>query len=182
MLRSPRPFWSSRVFRCLPAVLWAVFIFVMSAQSASVSGTNSAGIVEPVVAFVAQVSGNPALSREAPGYDLLLEHIDSIFREAMHAAEYLVLGALTAFASTAFPLKRRAGVAFAICVAYSLSDETHQLFVPGRAFQLLDLALDALGSALGVWVVMTAMRLRARRVRRSPRVDTVANATGEASA
>lgn len=36
-----------------------------------------------------------------------------------------------------------------LSVAYGLSDEVHQLFVPNRQFDLLDLAADAAGSALG---------------------------------
>jgi VanZ family protein len=34
-------------------------------------------------------------------------------------------------------------------VAYGLGDEVHQLFVPGRLFDLADLAADAAGGALG---------------------------------
>lgn len=33
---------------------------------------------------------------------------------------------------------------------YSLSDEIHQLFVPGRSFQLMDLGLDLLGGIIGL--------------------------------
>ena len=167
MVLSPRPPWFNKVLRCLPAVLWAVFIFVMSSQNASASSANSQGIVRPVVAFVAEVTQLPALSSDTPGYELLLDDIGSVFREAAHSAEYLVLGALMVLASTAFSLRRRAWVAFAVCVAYSLTDETHQLFVPGRAFQLQDLALDALGSALGVWTVTAAMNVSARRSQRA---------------
>ena len=39
--------------------------------------------------------------------------------------------------------------AIAISTVYGLSDEYHQLFVPGRTFDLLDLAADAVGSAAG---------------------------------
>jgi VanZ family protein len=35
---------------------------------------------------------------------------------------------------------------------YALSDEIHQLFVPGRTFQLMDLALDLLGGVIGLMV------------------------------
>lgn len=36
-----------------------------------------------------------------------------------------------------------------LSVAYGVSDEIHQLFVPSRQFDLLDLAADAIGAALG---------------------------------
>jgi hypothetical protein len=39
---------------------------------------------------------------------------------------------------------------------YSWSDETHQLFVPGRTFQLLDLATDLAGVTLAVLIIYLA--------------------------
>ena len=39
--------------------------------------------------------------------------------------------------------------AIVISTVYGLSDECHQLFVPGRTFDLLDLAADAVGSMAG---------------------------------
>jgi len=37
-------------------------------------------------------------------------------------------------------------------MSYALSDEIHQLFVPGRAFQVFDLFIDFLGSLFGVFL------------------------------
>jgi VanZ family protein len=42
------------------------------------------------------------------------------------------------------------GLALVLTSLYALSDEFHQLFVPGRAFELLDLALDSLGGLVGI--------------------------------
>ena len=42
--------------------------------------------------------------------------------------------------------------------AYALSDEVHQLFVPGRAFQIPDLLLDLLGILIGLGLVLVINR------------------------
>ena len=55
-------------------------------------------------------------------------------------------------------------VAFLFCVVYGALDEFHQLFVPGRVPDLLDLASDTIGAAtacLFSWLALTA-RHRAR--------------------
>lgn len=41
--------------------------------------------------------------------------------------------------------------AFAVAALYGLIDEWHQSFVPGRSASLTDVALDAVGAALGIW-------------------------------
>jgi len=156
----PRPLVRRLAF--VPAVLWAVFIFVLSAQSATISDGTSRGLVREVAGFVASVTHWTALSPADPGFEERIDLVDSVFREAMHAVEYLVLGLLVGLG-----VRLRAGrgwrkrtdrrqvlrialFCWLACVAYSLTDEFHQLFVPGRAFQLLDLTLDAIGSAIGV--------------------------------
>jgi VanZ family protein len=107
----------------------------------------------PVIAWAALIfafSSIPDLGTGLGGWDLVL-------RKAAHLAEYAVLGALLAralqTAVASWPLAAWAGG-----TAYAASDEVHQLFVPGRQGSLLDLAIDAVGVALGVLVVKVAAR------------------------
>jgi VanZ family protein len=105
----------------------------------------------PVVAWAALIfafSSVPDLGTGLGGWDLLL-------RKLAHAAEYAVLGALLQRALS------RPGLAFALGLAYAISDELHQSFVPGRAGSPLDVALDATGVAVGValWHRAQARRL-----------------------
>jgi VanZ family protein len=48
--------------------------------------------------------------------------------------------------------------AFAVAALYGLIDEWHQSFVPGRYASLTDVALDAVGAALGIWACHLALR------------------------
>jgi VanZ family protein len=82
----------------------------------------------------------------------------------MHFVEYLVLAFLlrrslhasgrdaralykTSAASTKIP-----ALVILISMLFALSDEIHQLFVPGRAFQVVDLLIDLLGVLCGVYL------------------------------
>jgi VanZ family protein len=48
---------------------------------------------------------------------------------------------------------RRAVICIVVAAAYSLTDEFHQLFVPGRHASLLDCGLDTIGAALAMLVL-----------------------------
>jgi VanZ family protein len=105
----------------------------------------------PVVAWAALIfafSSVPDLGTGLGGWDLVL-------RKIAHAAEYAVLGALLLRATG------RIGLTLALGIAYAVSDEIHQTFVPGRAGAPLDVALDAVGVACGValWQLLRARRL-----------------------
>jgi VanZ family protein len=69
---------------------------------------------------------------------------DLVLRKLAHAAEFALLGALLLRAL------RDERAALAAGVAYALSDEVHQHFVPGRLGSPVDVAIDSAGVALGV--------------------------------
>jgi VanZ family protein len=71
---------------------------------------------------------------------------DVVLRKLAHAAEFAVLGFLLLRAV------RRDGAALALGIAYAVSDEVHQHFVPGRAGSPLDVLIDVAGVAVGVYV------------------------------
>jgi VanZ family protein len=108
----------------------------------------------PVVAWAAVIfafSSIPSLSTHLGVWDLLL-------RKLAHAAEYAVLGALLARAL------QRPLLAWTIGLLYAASDEVHQHFVSGRHASPVDVAIDAVGVALGVlaWNVLVGQGHKAR--------------------
>jgi VanZ family protein len=93
------------------------------------------------------LSSTPDLGTGLGGWDLVL-------RKVAHVAEYAILGALLLRATD------RTGLAFALGTLYAVSDEFHQSFVSGRVGSPLDVAIDALGLAIGITLWQLA---RARR-------------------
>ena len=69
---------------------------------------------------------------------------DLVLRKLAHAAEFAVLGALLLRAVASERL------ALALGIAYAVSDEVHQHFVPGRLGSPIDVAIDTAGVAIGV--------------------------------
>jgi VanZ family protein len=68
-----------------------------------------------------------------------------------HATEYTVLSVLAcrAFASGRPLDARMAAAVFAACVAYGVSDELHQSFVPGRHADPWDVVKAYAGTVIG---------------------------------
>jgi VanZ family protein len=81
-----------------------------------------------------------------------------------HSIGYGLLGGLFLRALARGRLRdvtwRRALVAIAVATAYGVSDEFHQLFVPGRSADRYDVLADCVGATLGAGVGWLAGAVR----------------------
>lgn len=76
---------------------------------------------------------------------------EGLLRACAHCLEFMGLSMLTFNAIYAtFETKLTSVIAFAGTVLYAITDEIHQIFVPGRAFQISDILVDSTGALLGV--------------------------------
>jgi VanZ family protein len=94
----------------------------------------------PVVLWAGVIfalSGVPDLGTGLGTWDLVL-------RKLAHACEFAVLGSLLLRAL------RDERAALAAGIAYAISDELHQHFVPGRIGSPVDVLIDSVGVAVGV--------------------------------
>src|SRR5258708_11391439 len=152
------PFVSSdtthhRLSRYGPLVVWAALIFIGS--SSVLSGSNTAVVLRPVLWLFPHAS------------EATLATIHFIVRKAGHLTEYAILALLAAraFRTSSHELLRNRWfwISLLFVVAYSLSDEFHQSFVPSRTASIYDSMIDSVGG-------LTALGLLAIRVR-SPSVS-----------
>lgn len=118
----------------LVAVCMAI-IFSLSHQPASESSELSLS----VMGFMAKIFTRFI---EAIGHDA--------FRSIAHALEYCGLALLLFNALYHTAGKPCIVLSFVIGVFYAVTDEVHQIFIEGRAFQFTDILVDAAGTAAGI--------------------------------
>lgn len=80
-------------------------------------------------------------------------------RTFAHFCEYALLGFLMYNVFYSFKIKLAPVTGIISSFLYALSDEIHQIFVDGRAFQFTDLAVDSGGIICGTVVIFILFRL-----------------------
>lgn len=109
-------------------------IFVLSQQGNEASTSQSSAVISTI--------------KDSFGLELTKE----IVRKSAHIIAYFTLGTwalLTAIAYR-FRLKKAAMISLLVVVVYAISDEIHQLFVPGRSGQWSDVLLDSIAGVIGI--------------------------------
>lgn len=130
--------------RWLPVIFWMGFIFYLSHQPAEKSSELSSGITEILLNILAFIF---------PLYDEM-PIIHFIIRKAAHFFAYFILGILVIHALKP-SLEGRwmsISVTMIICILYAISDEIHQLFIPGRSGEIRDVLINSLGAVTGLIV------------------------------
>ena len=129
----------------IAVIAMAGLIFWMSAKDGTTLDENS-GIISLVKAWLA------AAAQAIFGHPVDVSPVG-------HFSEYLAFGALLANAQRwHIPLRRAALLAIVIASAYGVTDEIHQIFVPMRACDPAEWAVDTVAAALGALIVFAVLR------------------------
>lgn len=118
-------------------LIWMIIIFIMSSFDATESANQSNFIVN-IITNIFKIEN--------------IEVLSFIIRKLAHFTEYLILGFLTINMLDKNDISKKYLLSILICIIYAISDEIHQLFVPGRACQIKDILIDSIGSITGIYL------------------------------
>jgi len=138
-----------------------VAIFMFSNQTADISSKTSGCVIEKIASvLIADYSNMTTQNKQS-----IISNMQNIVRKTAHFAIYFMLGLFTFSAMLTYTMRNRRRVltAAAICLTYAASDEFHQMFLPGRGPQILDVCLDFCGSILGISIVFLISYLIIKR-------------------
>lgn len=134
----------SKIYKIVSVVLLIavmVTIFVLSHQEGAESSETS-GFVTEILAIV--------FGDNIP---------EAIVRTFGHFSEFAALGFLSTNCYYAFKEKRRPVLCAFLSWLYAWTDEIHQIFVDGRAFQISDLLVDLGGIICGIVLIIVIILL-----------------------
>lgn len=140
-----------------------ILIFVFSSQNAAKSSKTSGAFVTLVVETVYPKYETLSSQKQ----DSIISIVTFLVRKAAHFIEYFILGVLSWLNVITFDKIKIwfcAVISFAFGVLYSICDEIHQYFVPGRACRILDVLIDGTGVLLAV-ILLTLIVCKSSKIR-----------------
>lgn len=150
-----------RIFSAVLLLACMIFIFCMSAQDSSESSDTSGRVITAVLKIVyPDFNGLADTEKEA-----LVESLQFIVRKCAHFTIYAVMGILAFFTVGTYSMKFgiKPVLSAVICLLYSISDEIHQRFIPGRSGEFRDVCLDFSGSILAIIFMVLIVKFSKRK-------------------
>ena len=143
-----------KIIKLILIILWMGIIFSFSSESGDASTKKSDSLI---IKFVETIKGRELSSDERED---AINYLVIPVRKGAHLLVYLILGVLVfSFISEFMVLSYKSILlAIGICFLYACSDEVHQLLVPGRSGQILDVLLDSFGSSIGILIYSFIVR------------------------
>ncbi len=141
------------IFSWLLVILWIIMIFYLSHQPVEKSNSLSKNITKVIIETIEKI---------APDKEFNLSRINHIVRKNAHFFAYLLLGVLLLQGLKIIGIEGKKAVLLGIILSiiFAVSDEVHQLYVPGRGGQIKDVIIDSAGAIVGIIMYKGLYRLK----------------------
>ena len=132
------------------ALCWMTVIFMFSARNADLSTQDSMSIG----IFFGRLIVPSFSDMDTQMQISFAGQVDHPIRKLAHATEYAILGfLLTGSYADSSTKRRKAWLLPAVTGSlYAVSDELHQMFVPGRSCEIRDMLIDSSGVLIGTCI------------------------------
>ena len=135
-----------KIIKWILVILCMISIFLFSADTSDESDLKSNGLIIRIAEVLAGRKLNDAEKDEK------IEKYVVLVRKGAHFSIYFLLGFLIINLLVEYREEswKTLFFAFVLSFFYACSDEFHQLFVPGRSGNIIDVWIDSIGSYVGV--------------------------------
>lgn len=147
-----------RIIFTILIIINCATIFYFSHQVADDSSKQSSRVVEFISNIIPFIK-----NMEEPNKTILKEEIlTPIIRKTAHFSIYAMLGLLMMNFMLTIENKKmykRVIIALMFCFIYSITDEFHQTFIPGRSGEIRDVLIDTSGAIVGILFTIAVMMI-----------------------
>ena len=149
------------IISILLVIIWMVSVFKLSGEVSEVSGNRSGGFISSIIRFF-----NNDISED--NLEKLTESLQPFVRKIAHFLLYSLGGFL--IYNLIYIILRKYGyikniIISILCgVFYAITDEIHQLFVPGRSGEIRDVFIDTLGVIFGTLMYYLIISFLVKRI------------------
>lgn len=138
-------------------ILWMIIIFLFSNQPADDSTKLSDGFISRTIGNIYKITHKETTEEKLTE---IKEKYTHITRKAAHFTIYLILGLLVGTLLKEYNIETKKIILYGvlICMLYAITDEIHQIFIPGRSGEIKDVLIDTSGSTVGI-IIMNIKKL-----------------------
>lgn len=136
-----------KIISVILVLFWMSTVFYFSSQVADDSSGTSSSVIE----FILNLNPNNA-KLPIEEKTKLIEDWSPLIRKIAHYSMYALGGLLIAFSLKVRNKNYKSSIILSIIIGggYSITDEIHQYFVPGRSCEILDMIIDTTGVFTGI--------------------------------
>lgn len=137
-------------------VFWMIFVFMFSHQGSDKSSGTSGKTIGFIIDKLSITKNMSEIERQE-----LIETLQPPVRKIAHFTIYTI-GGILAFAYTnqyKISTKRKFVYSILFCFIYAITDEIHQIFIPGRSGEIRDVLIDTTGGILGTLITFYFIKI-----------------------
>lgn len=148
------------VLRVILLILLGITFYIIFGFS-NQDGEESSSISRKVTEYI--VSLLPNIQNETDR-TFLIENGEIIVRKLAHFSIYTIVGILMMSFMNTFRLEtyKKIWTSLLVGVIYAISDECHQIFIPGRGPAVTDVLIDTFGVLFGIIIVIVVISIYAK--------------------
>ena len=144
-----------RIISIIFVLAWMITVFMLSHQIAEDSSKTSSNFITVIIKLF-----NKDIEQEQ--LETIMLKVETIVRKLAHFVLYTLGGMLITIMFINFKeyITKTKIASFLLGATYAITDEIHQLFIPGRSGEIRDVLIDSTGVLLGVFIIYLLMRIK----------------------
>ena len=146
-----------KIITIILIIAWMTLVFYFSNQVSEDSSKLSGEITQLILNFFHLLDGSTHEQQLA---------IETAIRKLAHYSIYILGGILILLHVNLynFTTNKKVIITWLIGTAYAVTDEVHQLFIPGRSCEIRDVCIDSLGVITGIIILLIILNCKKRRL------------------